>query len=369
MVEKEINLLKEYILKQSNRTDKMINNAIRGLIDKDKNILKKVIDKQEQKINKNDIKIEKICIRTIALYQPEAIFLRTVFIISKMNYDLERMADHSVNIAKNVIKIVDEPLSKFMNNIMKIKNLTLSMLKDSMKSFIEKDSLLAREVCVADDEVDDLAKKFFKEVIKFMMEHPRNIEQALSLINISDNLEKIADLTTNIAESVVYMVEGKIIKHHRYKKKNQIRVLFICGKNSTKSQIAEAFLRKLGKSKFYVASAGLKAGVLNPYAVEVMKEEKIYIAKNIAKSLDMIMKIEKDFDYVITLCDETTCSKLSNLPWKAKIINWKIENSSNIQQESEEKIFSEFRKMRDEIKEMVKEFIKSLNSIDKKSMD
>ena len=359
MIEKEINSLKEHILKQANRTDKMINNTIRGLVDKDKNILKKVIDKQEDKVNKNDIKIEKLCIRTIALYQPEAIFLRTVFIISKMNYDLERMADHSVNIAKDAIKIVDEVLlSKFLKDVVKIKDLTLSMLKDSMKSFIEKDSILAREVCVADDEVDDLVKKIFKEILKFMMEYPKNIEKALFLIDISDNLEKIADLTTNIAESVVYMVEGKIIKHHRYKKKNQTKVLFICGKNSTKSQMAEAFLRKLGKNKFYVASAGLKAGVLNPYVVEVMKEEKVYIAKNITKSLDMIMKFEKGFDYVITLCDKTICEKIPNLPWKAKIIHWEIKTPVNIE-ESEEKIFLEFRKMRDEIKEKVKEFIKS----------
>ena len=359
MIEKEINLLKEHILKQANRTDKMINNAIKGLIDKDKTILEKVIDKQEQKVNKNDIKIERLCIRTIALYQPEAVFLRTVFIISKMNYDLERMADHSVTIAKSVIKIVDEPLSKFLNDIIKIKDLTLAMLKDSMKSFIEKDSLLAREICVADDEVDDLTRKFFKEVLKFMMEHPRNVEKAISLINISDNLERIADLTTNIAESVVYMVEGRIIKHYRHKKKNQIKVLFVCGKNSINSQMAEAFLRKLGKNKFYVASAGFKAGVLNPYTVEVMKEEKIYIAKNISKSLDMIMKIEKDFNYVITLCDDENCNKLPKLPWKAKIINWKIENSTNIQ-DSEEKIFAEFRKVRDEIKKRVEEFIKSV---------
>jgi phosphate transport system protein len=324
MIEKEVNLLKEYILKQASRADKMINNSIKGLVDGDKNILKKVIDKQEQKVNKNDIKIEKFCIRTIALYQPEAVFLRTVFIINKMNYDLERMADHSVSIAKNAIRIADEPLSKFLNDIIKIKDLTLAMLKDSMKSFIEKDSILAREVCVADDEVDDLAKKFFKEVLKFMMENPKNIEKALSLIDISDNLERIADLTTNIAESVVYMVEGKIIKHHWNMRENKTKVLFICGKNSVKSQMAEAFLRKFGKSKFYVVSAGLKAGVLNPYTVEVMKEEKIYIAKNITKSLDMIMKIEKSFDYVITLCDEANCNKIPNLPWNAKIIRWEI---------------------------------------------
>ncbi len=361
MIEKEITSLKEHILKQANRADKMITNAIKGLIENDKDLLEKVIDKQEPKVNKNEIKIDRLCIRTIALYQPEAIFLRTVFIISKMNYDIERMADNAVTIAKHSIKIVDEPISHFLKDIIKIKDVALAMLKDSMKSFIDRDSFLAREVCIRDSEVDFLANKFFKEAVKFMTLHPKNIERALSLIDISDSLERIADLTTNISENVVYMVEGKIIKHHWYRRESQTKVLFICEENSLTSQIAEALLKKFGKDEFHVVSAGISKGTLNPYAVEVMSEVNIYISKNRTKSIEDISKFEKNFDYVINLCDENSQEKPLELPWKSELLNWNIKGGAELQGSESEKL-SRAREIRDDIKAMVEDFIKLVES-------
>ena len=161
-----------------------------------------------------EIEIEEDAITLIARHQPAAGDLRFLIGAIKINNDLERISDHGVNIAQSVISLAGQPDLKPLIDIPRMAELSMGMLKDSLDSFVNNDSEKARAVCRSDDQVDDLKDQIFRELLTYMMEKPDSIGRAMDLILISRNLERVADLSTNISEEEIYISEAKIIKHH-----------------------------------------------------------------------------------------------------------------------------------------------------------
>jgi phosphate transport system protein len=220
MLKEQIIELKKQIASQANNVEKMIDHCINGFLKNDKKLLKQVINEDENNINKNEVKIEKLYTDIFVRHQTEAKDLRTVLMISKMNIDLERVADQCVNIAESALFLIDKPLVKPLVDIPRMSEIAKNMLGDSINSFINEDENLAKNVCKRDENVDILNEQIMRELITYMSSDPKTIERSLHLIRISHNIEKIADLATNIAEEAVYVVNGKIIKHHRLEKGN-----------------------------------------------------------------------------------------------------------------------------------------------------
>lgn len=218
MVFNKIIELKEIIVNQANRIEKMIINCIAGINNKDIDALNKIINKQEKKVNKKEIKIDEIVTNILALYHPEAKDLRYVLMMARMNYDLERMGDHCVNIAEALMYLIDKPEIKPLIDIPRMADMTLSMLRDGTNAFINEDASAAFSICKRDAEVDHLSEQIFRELLTYMISDPKTIEAAIYLIKIANDFERIADLTTNLSEETIYIVEGKVIKHHKYKK-------------------------------------------------------------------------------------------------------------------------------------------------------
>ena len=135
--------------------------------------------------------------------------------VLKINNDLERLGDHAVNIATSALYLIERPPVDTLIDIPEMAQHTLSMLKDSINSFVKEDAVLCNGVCERDSVVDRLRLKILKELIIVMTEDSATIERALHLDRISKNLERIADLSTNICEDVIFMVEGRVIKHHQ----------------------------------------------------------------------------------------------------------------------------------------------------------
>jgi phosphate transport system protein len=132
-----------------------------------------------------------------------------------MGNDLERMGDHAVNIAQSGQYLIERPLVKPFIDVPRMSDLTIGMLKDSIIAFIDEDAKLARSVCERDSEVDGLRDQLFRELITYMVADSKTIERALHLTRVAGNLERIADLSTNICEDVIFMVKGQVIKHHQ----------------------------------------------------------------------------------------------------------------------------------------------------------
>jgi phosphate transport system protein len=161
-----------------------------------------------------EIEIDDLAIKLLALQQPMAVDLRLIAAALKINNDLERMGDLAVNIAQGAIDLVGKPSIQPMVDIPHIAALVESMVRKALDSFVARDAELARSVLASDDAVDDLRNASFHELISFMEKSPRNIAQAVSLMSVIRNLERIADHSTNIAEDVLFYVKGIDVRHH-----------------------------------------------------------------------------------------------------------------------------------------------------------
>ncbi|MGD9401326.1 MAG: phosphate signaling complex protein PhoU [bacterium] len=214
MLDDRMTNLKRELVEYAGLAESMIEKAVNGLMRKDHDLLIEVIEKDEHRANQIEIEIDELCTEVIAQFQPRAKALRTILMMMKMNNDLERMGDHAVNIAQSATYLIERPLVKPYIDIPRMAKVTIGMLKDSIVAFVEEDVRLARSVCERDNEVDALAMQVMRELVTFMAADPKTIERSLHLIRISGNLERIADLSTNICEDTIFMVEGTVIKHH-----------------------------------------------------------------------------------------------------------------------------------------------------------
>ncbi len=216
--DEELDILKSKLLRMASLVEAIIAKSIKALMERKPELTEKVWD-EEDAINMLEIDIDDQCLKLLALRQPIAVDLRFITSAMKINNDLERMGDLAINIVGCTKEILKYPQLKPLNDIPQIANFAQEMVMESIKSLVNRDSKLAREVCKQDSNVDSLNDQLFREILTYMMQNPKNIEIGLEFILVGRNLERIADHATNIAEDVIYLVEGKTIKHHIEEKK------------------------------------------------------------------------------------------------------------------------------------------------------
>ena len=210
--EQDIEALKERVLKMGGFVEESIRKSVKALVERDRNLAIEVID-GDTIVNNYDVEIEEECIRFLAIWQPSGSNLRFITTAIKIITDLERMGDLAVDICERAIELNDEPPLKPYIDIPRMAEAAQKMLKDSLDAFVARDAELALSVCAADDFVDNLNHQIFNELLVYMLQDPKNISRAVRLTYITKYLERIADHATNIAEMVVYMVQGKVIRH------------------------------------------------------------------------------------------------------------------------------------------------------------
>jgi phosphate transport system protein len=213
MLERNLREVREMLGQSASLVERMIEKSIEGLTKKRVDILSEVIEKDEPKENALELEIDEACIQWVACYQPQARHLRTILMILRMNNDLERIADEAVNICESAVVVLAKPEVKPLKEIPRMAKEARGMLRDSLRSLLEENAELGRQVCKRDDLVDALRDQVIEELVPIMKSNPEKIDAAIHLIRIARSLERIADLSTNICEDVVYMVEGETIKH------------------------------------------------------------------------------------------------------------------------------------------------------------
>jgi phosphate transport system protein len=210
----QLDELKRKLFEMSGHAERLVEQSIKALIDHDRESAETVIA-GDKALNKLEIEIEQIAISLLALQQPMARDLRFIVGTIKVSGDLERVGDHAVNIAESAMRLVDEGTSITPSpELEDMARRARSMLADALDAFTRADGALGREVCKADDAVDALHNSVFRILLTHMMEDARKITPSLELLLVSRNLERVADLATNIGEDAVYLAEGKQIKHH-----------------------------------------------------------------------------------------------------------------------------------------------------------
>ena len=208
----ELEALKQTLLAMGGLVEDQIRRAMRALLERDDVIAQEVIDRDRQ-VNTYDVEVDEQCVNLLALHQPAASDLRFIPTAMKIVTDLERIGDQAVNIAQRALELNREPQLKPYIDLPRMADRAQRMVKESLDAFVAGDTALARQVCAADAEVDALKEQIFRELLTYMMEDPRTVSRAIRVILISRFMERVADHATNIAEMVIYLVEGKMVRH------------------------------------------------------------------------------------------------------------------------------------------------------------
>jgi phosphate transport system protein len=208
----ELTDLKKKLLLMGGSVESQLQDVLQALTERDSILAIQVVE-NDLLVNALDVEIDEACLRLLALHHPTAGDLRLITTAMKISTELERMSDLAENIAERAIELNDEPQLKPYIDIPRMAEWTSRMVKECLDAFVNRDAELARKVCRDDRLVDDLTEQLFRELVSFMLEDSRTITRATRLTFIGKYYERIADHATNIAELVVYLVEGKIIRH------------------------------------------------------------------------------------------------------------------------------------------------------------
>ena len=209
----ELDYLRSHLVEMSALVEDSVYRSVLCLTEKDPQQAQKVIH-NEAEINRMEIEIDDLATQLLALQQPMAADLRLLTSAIKINNDLERMGDLAVNIVERALSLINEPLMKPLIDIPDMASRVQSMIRKSLDAFVKKDAELARTVLLSDDAVDALRDAIYEELIGYMELDPKTIRQGINLMFVARNLERLADHATNIAEDVLFLVEGVDVRHH-----------------------------------------------------------------------------------------------------------------------------------------------------------
>ncbi len=211
-LQREIAFLKKQVLSLCAIVEDQVEKAIRALVERDEALASEV-ERKDAEIDQREIEVEEECLKTLALHQPVAVDLRLIVAVLKINNDLERIGDLAVNIARKATALAAEPPLEVSFDIADMWTKTQAMLRDSIDALVNVDVGLAEAVCARDDEIDQMKHEMRLQIEETIRQHPDRTQAFLRLLAASRNLERIADCATNIAEDVIYMVEGRIVRH------------------------------------------------------------------------------------------------------------------------------------------------------------
>ncbi len=213
-LQRQIDALKQKILFLGTLVEEAIAKAVSALVNRDRNLARAVID-EDAEIDRMEVDVEEEVLKVLALYQPVAIDLRFVVAVLKINSDLERMGDLAKNIAKRVLFLTNCERIDLPADFRNMATRAQWMVKNSLDALVNADTALAYRIREADDEVDALRRGINDTIEKQISLHPAQAEALLRLTSVSRHLERLADMACNVAEDVIYMVEGEIVRHHR----------------------------------------------------------------------------------------------------------------------------------------------------------
>jgi phosphate transport system protein len=213
--DRELEKVKKKILSLGALVEERVYLAIKAIDKKDSELATEII-KLDYEIDEKEVEVEEDCLKILALYQPVAIDLRFIIAVIKINNDLERIGDEAVNIAERIQSMAKYPNISFHFDYTEMAEIAAAMLKQSLDALVNLDIDTAFRVITMDDDVDNIQGNAYSQIKQAMREHPQEMTYLINLYLISRHLERVADHATNIAEEVIYLIEGEIIRHGKY---------------------------------------------------------------------------------------------------------------------------------------------------------
>jgi phosphate transport system protein len=212
LLQKELGQLEKQLLTLTAVVEESVQKAIKALAGHDRELAQQVIANDDN-INRLEVDLEEECLKVLALYQPVASDLRMIVAVLKINNDLERIADQAVNICERALAVIDSPHLVCPLELDLMAKKVIDMLEKALDALVNTDPDLARRVLELDDEVDTIHSQNYKAFKDYVRQNPETVDSVLSYLTVSRHLERVADLATNIAEDVIYLNEGEIVRH------------------------------------------------------------------------------------------------------------------------------------------------------------
>ena len=363
--EAELIRVRDLLAAMGGKVEGMIQDAVQALVDHDPDRATTVVGR-DREVNVLELEVDELCLQVLARRQPTASDLRFLAASLKLVVDLERIGDLAVNVADRVVELAQQPALKPYIDLPRMGRIAREMVSDALDAFVRRDAALARTVFPRDNTVDAIYAQVLRELLTYMIEDPRNIYRATRLLSIAKHLERIGDHATNVAEQVIFLVEGHDVRHKGLGRppsdalsatataRAMHGVLFVCVGNAARSQIAEGWARRLAPRGIEVASAGLKPTQVHPLAVAAMAEVGIDLAASRSKALDELA-LDR-FDTVVTLCDEAACV---NVPGGATHLHWPIPDP--VAHEHDADALDVFRRVRDDLAARIEHLFREPN--------
>jgi len=324
-LQRDIDRIRAKVKEMATRGEHALRDCLKALAEKNRVLAFSVI-LRDQRIDELEKEVDRLCLEFIVRQQPVAGTLRLAYAAIRINLELERVGDYAEAIARQVLKLtsmnVDIPVARYEE----IANVSIPMLHDAVKAFVDQDAALARAAAEKEELVDALKSRLNADLMKLNRESKVPFESLNALMMVARHFERVSDQAKNICNEVLYMCTGEYTRH---KGTEASRVLFVDRQNHCRSQIAEAIANSLNQPSFIFASAGLERTAIDPRTVEFLKSKGLDVSKQTSKALDQIPNLDH-YQIIVALAPEAKKAFPTGTT-KVVCLDWSVDDPSKVQ--------------------------------------
>ncbi len=329
-MQREIDAIRAKIAAMSALSEKALRDCVRALADRDGNAAYAII-LRDRHIDAIEKEIERLCLEFIVRQQPVAGPLRFAYSAIKINLELERVGDYAESIARQILKLLDQDAQFPMDRFTEMANLSIPMLNDAVRAFLDQDGDLARKTIDIEETVDALKRALAKHLVELARQDHISLEALSALITIGRRLERVSDQARNICMEVLYMCTGE---NPRHPEADVFRILFVDESNSCRSQMAEAIAASMGVPNFIFASAGVDPAPVSPAMIAFMKDKGLDVSRATPKAIHQVPNLDH-YAVIVTLAPQAK-KAFPRQPRKIIGLDWSVRDPSKISGSPEE---------------------------------
>ncbi|MCG3119431.1 MAG: Protein ArsC [bacterium] len=329
-LQRGIDLIRSKVIEMGSLAERAMQGALQALVERNRQVAYSVI-LRDQYIDELEKELDRLCLEFLVRQQPVGAHLRFVFATIKINNELERIGDYAESVARHFLRINALEPQPAYDKFVEIANMSIPMLRNAVKAFIDQNAELARATTALEDKVDGIRNAIHEDLVRLREEGNLPLGMLGPLMIIASRFERVADQACNICEEVLFMCSGEYIKH---KGGEVLRVLFVDDGNSCVSQMAEGIANALNQSKFVFSSAGVSPRPIDPRTARFMTDKGIDISRQTSKYLNQVPNLDH-YQVVIALSKNAEVA-FPQPPTKTVSIDWRIEEPSKITGTAEE---------------------------------
>lgn len=329
-LQRGIDLIRSKVIEMGNLAEGALQGSLQALIESNSQLAYSVI-LRDQYIDELEKELDRLCLEFLVRQQPVGAHLRFVFATIKINNEMERIGDYAESIARHLLRINTLEPHPSYDKFVEIANLSIPMLRNALKAFVDQDVELARTTTELEDKVDAIRNGIHEDLVHLREEGKLPMGMLAPLMIIASRFERVADQACNICEEVLFMCSGEYIKH---KGGEVLRVLFVDDGNAGASQMAEGIANALNQSRFVFSSAGVSPRSVDARAVRFMMDKGIDISRHTTKYLNQIPNLDH-YQVIIALSKDAEVA-FPPAPTKTVSIDWEVDDPAKVEGSGEE---------------------------------